>query len=88
MNIQRTPLVIESAGGPYVAACFAGLPQADAVVDMVDEDGDTALHMAVRGGYLDTVMMLLHSGANPDIRNADGDAPVSVWLALVIAWLP
>ena len=41
-------------------------------IDGTDLRGSTALHIAVRHGYLDIVKLLLHHGANPNIRDNDG----------------
>jgi ankyrin repeat protein len=41
-----------------------------------DKDGQTALHYAVRGKRLDNVDYLLENGADPAIRDENGDTPV------------
>ena len=49
------------------------MPSQGAAVDDVDNDGDTALHMAAREGYVNVVFKLLDLGANPLLLNAKGD---------------
>jgi len=41
-------------------------------------DGKSALHLAAARGYDDLVEMLIHRGANPEARDADGKLPVDV----------
>lgn len=40
-----------------------------------DEDGDTPLHCAARGGHLSTVLRLLEAGADPAVVNEKGATP-------------
>jgi len=39
-------------------------------------DGKSALHLAAARGYDDLVEMLVHRGANPEVRDAEGKPPV------------
>jgi ankyrin repeat protein len=39
-------------------------------------DGKSALHLAAARGYDDLVEMLIHRGANPEVRDAEGKPPV------------
>lgn len=41
--------------------------------------GNTALHWAVTGGYIEIVAVLLSAGADPNQRNRDG--VTALWLA-------
>lgn len=43
-----------------------------------DGDGETALHLAVRGDSLETVDALLHAGANSNARNFDMATPLDI----------
>ncbi|XP_022307637.2 uncharacterized protein LOC111113633 isoform X1 [Crassostrea virginica] len=60
LNLDRPRVYI------YIFAS-AGVP-----VNIQNTDGDTALHLAVRGGLLDSVEALLQSGADIGIRNKMG----------------
>ena len=55
------------------------LLSANADVNAVDEDGETALYLAAEAGDSDIVKLLLDAGADVNIRNEDGET------ALVIA---
>ena len=44
-------------------------------VDAVDDDGQTALHYAATCERAETCRLLLESGADPDLPDADGDTP-------------
>jgi ankyrin repeat protein len=50
-------------------------------------DGKTALHLAAVRGYDDLVRMLIHRGAVPDVRDADGKTPLDVATGSAIAAL-
>ena len=41
-----------------------------------EETGDCALHIAVKHGDVEMVQLLLHFGANPNVHNLQGDAPI------------
>ena len=72
----------ESAGGAsplYTAAqyghkdCVEYLLRLKAVVDLPDNNGETALFKAVRRGSEDIVLILVKHGANPNVQNQWGD---------------
>jgi ankyrin repeat protein len=42
------------------------------------DPGQTALILAVRGGYLETVRVLLDGGASPTLVDSDGDTPLEI----------
>ncbi len=44
-------------------------------INRLDKNGQTALHYAVRGKRVDNVGYLLENGANPAIRDENGDTP-------------
>ncbi|XP_054707336.1 inversin-A-like [Uloborus diversus] len=50
------------------------------LVDVQDNDGDTALHMAARGGHTKIVEMLLAAGACTRIQNRLGRTPLQLAL--------
>ncbi len=50
--------------------------QAD--INMVDKDGNTALHTAAMVDNADIVYFLLYQGANSEIKNLDGNTPLHV----------
>ena len=47
-------------------------------INVVDNDGNTALHLAAKNGQSDAIHLLLHSGANDTVLNADEDAPLHI----------
>lgn len=44
-------------------------------LDIKNIDGDTALHIAARNGYLDIVNILIEAGASKNIHNDSGNTP-------------
>ncbi len=50
--------------------------QTQADINMVDENGNTALHTAALVDNADIVYFLLFKGANSEIKNLDGDTPL------------
>jgi len=67
----------KSKEGSGVMAKLLALPGGTEAMDMVDEDGCTALHYAAFSGRTDTVTALLRAGANKDLVNADGNTPLA-----------
>jgi len=47
-----------------------------ASVDVCDEDGETPLFYAIRGGHGDVVKVLIQNGCNCNHRNNDGESPI------------
>ena len=47
-------------------------------INSVDENGDTALHVAARVNEADLVSFLIIKGADTELRNNDGDSPLHV----------
>ena len=45
-------------------------------VNLTNRKGNTPLHVAARGGCLDTVRVLLAAGASPWVRNREGFRPI------------
>jgi ankyrin repeat protein len=54
------------------ANAVALLLDAGAPIDAQHEDGDTALHHAIRMGHFGIVRLLIDRGANQTIRNSEG----------------
>lgn len=50
--------------------------QSDALVNVANLQGNTALHEAVRGGHQAVVELLLKAGASPGIRNKRQRTPL------------
>jgi ankyrin repeat protein len=48
--------------------------------DLAAKDGETPLHLAVRGGSVETVDELLRAGALVDARNFDSESPLDIAL--------
>lgn len=45
---------------------------------LTGENGDTLLHMSVRSGYIEMVELLLTHGADPSLKNEDGQMPSEI----------
>lgn len=45
-------------------------------LDLLNEKGDTALHMAARWGYEGIIQVLLENGASTDVINKNKDSPL------------
>ncbi|KAG8467660.1 hypothetical protein KFE25_006712 [Diacronema lutheri] len=78
----RTELHAAAAAPDPVPALEAVLASADASVDSIDERGDTALAIAARRCHVPACMLLLELGANMDVLNRDGLAPLHGVVAL------
>lgn len=42
------------------------------------QNGESVLHVAVLGGHVDIVKLLLRYGANPVLKNLDGSTPTQL----------
>ena len=51
------------------------MPQG-AATDVPDGEGNTSVHAAVQGNCKDALAVILRKGANTDIINYEGDAPL------------
>ena len=68
----KTPLIWASTiVFPNFIACLLQLPAARATVDIVDQDGRTALPRASVYGHASSVQLLLDAGADPTIPAGD-----------------
>lgn len=45
-------------------------------LDLLNDKGDTALHMAARWGYEGIIQVLLENGASTDVINKNKDSPL------------
>lgn len=73
---DKTLALHDAAAGGYdgiVDLLLGASPKT--AVDAHDEDGDTPLHCAARGGHLSTVLRLLKAGADPTAANEKGCTP-------------
>ncbi|MDD3148925.1 MAG: ankyrin repeat domain-containing protein, partial [Candidatus Riflebacteria bacterium] len=52
------------------------LASAGLVINAVDGNGETALHIASRNGLVEVIATLLQAGANPDCLNRQGETPL------------
>ena len=74
---QETPLIFVSRIGEfdmfrYLVGAVNGLN-----VDSIDSyEGNTALHMAAKKGYIEIAEILTQRGANPLIKNSKGRRPL------------
>src|SRR5689334_1732549 len=50
--------------------------------NIADRNGETPIHLAIRGNSKETVDALLAAGAHVDVQNFDGETPMDVALAL------
>lgn len=62
------------------------LKKSPSLINAHDEDGFTALHMAVGEHDQGTIMFLLDNGADPNAQNVDGISPLH--LAAYPEWVP
>ena len=53
-------------------------------LDIKNIDGDTALHIAVRNGYLDIVKILIENGASKNIYNNNDNTPYDILPKFII----
>lgn len=76
-----TPLM-RALSGEYreTAEVFLGLPDVD--LDVQEESGNTALHLAAAAGDAEAVRDLLERGASPTVMNHLGMTPLDVALSL------
>ncbi|KJE95587.1 hypothetical protein CAOG_06027 [Capsaspora owczarzaki ATCC 30864] len=63
-----------AAGASGGAATPAAVPRAP--VDAADDLGNTALHLACWNGQIDTAVLLISAGANPNLSNYEGRTPL------------
>jgi ankyrin repeat protein len=69
---------------PFIAAAYENdiaameklLKQDTSIINMQNKDGRTALLIAVAAGNIDAARFLLAQGANPNIKNNDGNSPL------------
>lgn len=54
------------------------LIQAGTDVNGFDENGYSPIHAAVSYSHIDVIQLLLSAGANPNLRDPDGDCPLHV----------
>ena len=63
---------LHMAAGRGAVGLVVSLLDAGAELNSPDADGCTALHHAVMGDHRDTVRLLLHHGANRDVKDNKG----------------
>jgi hypothetical protein len=72
-----TPLLCAACNGHTPAVDALAVAGADVHHALFDHK-DSALHLAVRHGHLDTARVLLEAGAQTDARNEKGERPIDV----------
>lgn len=72
--------LFEAAAANAPAVITARLSEG-AVVNLPDEQGNTALHIAARAGHNDCVQLLLSGGADPLAKDAQGHIPSEITTA-------
>ena len=68
-------LLMHMAGRGRTAIVRRLIKELYANIYAVNEEGMSALHMAARAGYKDTCEELIKAGANPWVKNQNGDTP-------------
>ena len=75
-SFDQTPLHFAASRG-YID-CGIVLISKGASINLVDKNGDTALHLSNRFGKSDFTDLLLANGADKSIKNLDGKLPLEV----------
>jgi len=76
-NIKSTPLMKACINGQTTSAeRYIKLDKN--VVNAKDQDGNSALHFAARGGFDALVSVLVEAGAPKDSKNKDGSTPLDL----------
>lgn len=73
-NSKLTPLMRAVIG--HHPVCVQKLIQAGARLNLIDIEGNTALHHAIQEGQDNLAIMLVEAGASTDIKNREGDTPL------------
>lgn len=71
-----TLLDLARSGGPI--ELVMDILKSDPTRDLVDADGNTALHLAVKNGHYQLIDLLLRYGFDPTIKNKDKLTPIAV----------
>lgn len=71
-------LLHHAAASNQVAVMQYLIPSIGININAVDNDSNTALHLAATNGHSDAVHLLLHGGANDAILNSNMDAPLHI----------
>jgi ankyrin repeat protein len=68
---------LDAAGRGDLSQVRSELHRDSGLARASDDTGETALHRAAEGGYLDVMLALLEAGADPDAVRADGLRPIN-----------
>lgn len=78
VDLLKSVVALVDAAGKGDNEMLKGLIDKGTPLNGLDEGGNSALAAAAYGGKTDTVKLLLEKGANPNIKKADGETPLSL----------
>jgi uncharacterized protein len=78
VDLLKSVVALVDAAGKGDNEMLKGLIDKGTPLNGLDEGGNSALAAAAYGGKTDTVKFLLEKSANPTIKKADGETPLSL----------
>ena len=78
VDLLKSVVALVDAAGKGDNEMLKGLIDKGTPLNGLDEGGNSALAAAAYAGKTDTVKLLLEKGANPTIKKADGETPLSL----------
>ena len=80
--------VLHKVAGTRLHPLIEALAKRKIDLNAKNEDGETALHVAVKSGYTDSVSLLLKHGADPNVPDKRGQSPLfrAVFMAMRVTY--